>query len=438
MKTSTKHLLYVGLLSTLGFSLSFNPESTKIAKHDSNAIQSFEFASSDDGTKTDPNLNSRIRINLGEYDNKYAGVEVVADLSQERAKANYSILGSRDICDECSGISTVTLNQKDFENFNFLRSELARVAIEQIRKGSDKKSDDNKKLSNSKTNRLESECDGELEDGILICHADELTALADGCDDLERKEKVACYTQVDRYFSKYLQRNLSTALGRHTSSAIYTEAKEVRDDLIAGLPSRFDNSIRAKLLQMSAGGVLQRTQQNYQMAIMTGAQPGFAATQAKMLMMNEMNFQNPYSVGGELRAALNNYINLGDIDNPQALSQMFLQSFYQPLQSFWMQDHKDGFKNGTIDTYIGTHMPTLNDNSGLITVPGLATPGRVMPDGLAGRRSGTATRIDGTGIQSSYGNHTGSTGVPALGAPSVVNRPNQPSAPIQRQPIRRQ
>jgi len=385
MKHSTKIAIASGLLASIAVMTSFNPRSFMKTKNVSEPLVQREFASST------PHFTE---IQLGEFDKSLEGVRVKAALNAARDKAVYNLEG--DICTSCVGIQEVAVDPRDIENIEFLKRILAMKAMELIReknalrKSPTTNSGASARLLTHSNESFKTNCEMEIEDGLLSCQRDEIMDMISKCEDLA-KERATCFKNVDRYFARFFKRNITKGLSAPIGSDLFIEASEIRDDLIRDLPSRFDNTIRSQLISSTSDGVLARLNQNYNMALMTGAAPGFAATQAKAQMANELNFQNRFSVGGQLLQSLLAYAQDSKLTDIYVAQTWFYQSFYNPLMKIWMQDHSKGFST-EFNTHV-TQNSTLIDG-GNREIP-TAVPGLQMPEGLAQRRtSPQATRQD--------------------------------------------
>jgi hypothetical protein len=369
MKHSKKIILSSGLLATIGFITSFSPNSMLIGKH---SLEVRELAS------TSPNFTE---IQLGEFDKSLAGVKMKVALNSERTRAVYNLEG--DICTSCVGIQEVAIAQKDLENIEYLKMVLAKSAMEQIKDKNAKRSQPNATISKLKSDsNMKSSCEMEIEDGLLSCQKDEFLNFVSTCEN--SKEKSTCYRDAERFFNRYLKRSLTKGLSAPLNSDLFIEAAEIRDDFIRDLPARYDNTIRKQLLVSTSEGVLTRLNQNYNMALMTGGNPGYAATLAKTEMAKEINYQNRYSVGGQLLQSLLSYSEDTKSFDRYSAQSAFFTNFYQPLQKLWMQDHSKGLTQ-SLPEMPSFDKDTVGLNEGSMTIPRVA-PGLQMPDGLSQRR----------------------------------------------------
>lgn len=389
MKHSTQFLLSGGLLAAVGLLTSFNPQSIWIAKHDSGLVlNERHFAST-----SLPN-----RIDLGDHAQDLGNFSVSVSWSQDKKRA--SMIVNKDntqgtICTECVAISDFTAANLDLDDVAHLTSILAQHAVNEIRAKNAARTSTTTKATaatpkDKSPDKFESECEMEIEDGLLTCEKDELMAAIELCDGLSVKsERNTCYKKVDRFFTSHLRRSLNKGLGASVQSELYIEASEIRDDLIRDLPSRFDRSIRSQLLTSTADGVRDRLNQNYSLALMTGATPGYAATWAKSQMANEINFQNRFSVGGQLLSSLVEYSEDSKSLDLTSANALFFQTFYNPLQKLWLEDHSKGLELAhpampTQDIYT---TPTVTSTSQVQAQPRVVAPGLQIPDGAAYRRS---------------------------------------------------
>jgi len=386
MKRSTKVIVSSGLLASIGFLTSFNPNSMLIGKNRIDTeLSEREFAS------TTPKFTE---IELGEFDKSLQGVRMKVALNTERNRAVYNLEG--DICTPCVGIQEVAIPEKDIENLEFLKRLLAKSAMEQIKETNAKRRNNSNRFetppSASAPSESQSQCEMELEDGLLNCQKDEFLGRISKCEDT--KEKSTCYREAERFFNRNLRRTLSKGLSSTLSSDLFVEASEIRDDLLTDLPSRFDNSIRRLLIASTSDGVKARLYQTYTMKLMTGGSPGFAATVAKAQMANEINHQNRFSVGGQLFQTLMAYSEDSRSLDSLAAHSLFIQNFYLPLHQLWMQDHSRGLNSQVLPNIISQE----NTFDQIITTPSAdlsptTPPGLQMPEGLAQRRANpTSTR----------------------------------------------
>ena len=294
-------------------------------------------------------------FSLGEFDPSLSQVRLKAAISSEQKKAIYNLEG--DICSNCIGLVEVPIAASELENLEFLKRQLAKSALEQIRA---QKINDSKKTNPSKSTPVNSAlCDQDLEDGKLSCVKDHLLEVSSQCESLKEQSKAGkkqslvegreqkkaaaeCRKQVLQIYRKELRPSLNQALSYPSGSELYNEALETLSDLIRDLPSGFDSSIRKDLLILSQQNALSKTYQNYELSKNLGAAPGYAATLAKQQLAFEMNHYSPMSLGGTLWRALQEYASDSrTMTHHQALVS-YQQLFYQPLFKFWMEDHRNG------------------------------------------------------------------------------------------------
>lgn len=399
-------LIYLGLFATVGFSLSLSPINSNPIAHNSHSP--LEYVSIRQPSSEE--------FDLGEFNTKYKGIRVKSAISKESNKALYHLEGR--ICTDCVGVNEVTLDKGDTNNIDFIKMALAKSAIELLEQKTKANKDFAKTTSNPtpKSNikpkaisNFESLCDDEDKEGLMTCIKEEFLDLVEECENIDidavevtaadkaeretqkkelkklKSQKTICLNNAEKFYSKNLKKLIDQGLRSPVDSTTYLEAVETRDELISDLPERFDNSIRAKLVSSTTNGVLEHAYQNYQMATLMGAKPEQAAAQAKLIMLNEMNYQNPFSAGGLLYNSLLDYSATSSTLSQSQAQTLFSQSFHIPLYNFFNKDHKNGITPlSPLNDIPSGNMPTLSDdpqNSG-------ANPSTSRPQG---QRSSTQT-----------------------------------------------
>jgi hypothetical protein len=188
------------LLLALASNLSFNPETKTIARND--GITSGVYALAIENAPS-------IKINLGDYDEKYKGVEVQAYLTANKDSATFIVkkVGEMNatteasFCAVCVGTSTLALAEIVRNNEDLLKAALAKKAIEDIVAKKKKKSEE-ERIARRKTEDLyESECAEEDEDDIVDlarCQADELEDLVTTCVDKAEDDRVARRDEAEK------------------------------------------------------------------------------------------------------------------------------------------------------------------------------------------------------------------------------------------------
>lgn len=247
MKThiGPKQWLALGLLGTLSFNLSFNPDSQVIAKN-SPLSGSIELASrapnkidpsipekaevkdkdKKKGTKdgltllaqaeteaTEENLlESRaltasasaptpipspsktprsedvLNINLSEYDPNLTGTQVTATFSGNEALYHFTKTEAT-VCSDCvSGIKTVTLSQASLENTQHIKMIIAKAAMEELKKNKSSSPQATKTASTKASDfkaQLKTDCDRDLDEDYLSCLNDEFTEHLEICSAID-------------------------------------------------------------------------------------------------------------------------------------------------------------------------------------------------------------------------------------------------------------
>jgi len=327
-------------------------KNNEAVKNENPATNTDNKASSPDPVRKLPKYTE---FSLGEFDPSLSQVRVKAAISTEQQKAIYNLEG--DICSTCIGLIEVPIAPGELENLEFLKRQLAKSALEQIRA---QKPVDSKKSTKSHPNRLESPlCDQELEDGKLSCLREGLLEMSSQCESLkeqaednkkqnssevreQKKSVTECRRQVLQFYRKEVRPSLSRGLSFPSGSELYNESLETLSDLMRDLPSSFDAAIRKDLLSLSQQSALTKTYQSLELAKSLGATPGYAATLAKQQLAFEMNHYSPMSLGGTLWRSLQEYATDSKTMTSQQALLSYQQLFYQPLFKFWSEDHRNG------------------------------------------------------------------------------------------------
>ena len=489
----SKLFLVPGLLFALGSTLSWNPEITQLARIEKLGY-SFEFASNEPAapevppaTGTAPAAPSAApaaapaapavadaarpvvppaapaaaapaprgarpeqavrfgEIDLGEADPQNVGTRVRYARNQD--KIVYRIEGVG-VCSDCIGVQTTTITGNDLTDLSSLNKAIAQHAIARLREVNPSKPGP-AGPARPNANDVETNCNQDLKDGLIACQTAEVKELLAKCNSMPARataaEKSACFKRVDSFFRKHLAKNMQKGLNAQINSELYIEAKESRDELLADLPSRYDDTVKQQLSAMTTQGVLRRAeaynnvvQAQCQMMMGNGGQtqgnfmpqqqqqfgpgpslPGqgqfgqqqfgqqqfqqqpancatYAANQAKSLMINELQF----TTGPQLRSALLDANVDGD---SMSLQQMYMSTFHNPLMNVWNQNSQNG----------------INWSQAQLT-PGLQTPGLQTP----GVQNNGGPVLPGTYDARNNGNR----GTP--GVPQAYGQPNQYGAPV--------
>lgn len=435
-----KWFLTAGLLLALATSLNLDPEATHIAKNERSS-QAIELASVGAPTAQSPTTTNPAEsaaaspatgatkpkevmldqvvvkgkaeknteqplsygeIELGEFDQSLKGVKVRYALNGSSTVASYNLEGeSTGVCNTCVGIQEMPIKKEDLSQIEFFKRALAKHALENIEKKSARKPQaptTNEKPKGTSID-LATSCDMEIADGLLSCQRDELKALVEKCQTSEGKKDNKCITNAQAFYRKHLQKNLMNGLSSGTNSELFNEAQEVRDDLIAELPSKFDRTIRADLINLTTKGVLSRGERTYNRCLMTGCLPGYAATLAKSQMQSEINPYNRFAVGGRLASALTDYGMSSKSGSPDAMQDVFMSSFYNPVFELVKQNSEKGMRFnliGSTDGFVGEVGP-----NGQPQAPGLQTPNQQpqYPSSPYGRQ-GSRTQVQ---VPGAYG-----------------------------------
>ncbi len=469
----SKLFLVPGLLFALGSTLSWNPEITQLARIEKLG-SSFELASSEPAAPAAPADAARpaapaaataapqtgarpeqaVRfgeIDLGEADPQNVGTRVRYARNQD--KIVYRIEGVG-VCSDCIGVQTTTITGTDLTDLTSLNKAIAKHAIDRLREVNPSRPGPAGSTRPNATD-VETNCNQDLKDGLIACQTDELKALLEKCTSMPARataaEKSACFKRVDSFFRKHLAKNMQRGLNAQINSELYIEARESRDELLADLPSRYDDTVKQQLSAMTTQGVLRRAeaynniiQAQCQMMMGNGVQgqfgqqqfgpqqfgpgpslPGqgqfrqqqfgqqqvqqqpancttYATNQAKSLMINELQF----TTGPQLRNALLEANIDGD---SMSLQQMYMSTFHNPLMNVWNQNSQNGINWSQAQLTPGLQNPGLQ-------TPGLQNHGGpVLPGTYDARNNGSR----GTpGIPQAFGQPN------QYGAPGGVGQPN--------------
>lgn len=452
--------LVSGLLLSLGFSLSWNPENTLIARYETLPLGSVELAS--DGGETIDYVTPRTQreadrtapapvpaapapaarlpeppapaarateltlrqFSLREYDSSLAGVNVrlAIDGTETGGKRTIMYQVEGDICGTCVGIRNLTVSNENLNNMEFLKMTIAQDALQRIKDTNARRKEETAKETAAKKDEFESSCSMDLKDGLIDCQKSELLDLANKCNDLTKAtEKSACVRKAERFFSSKMVNNLRKGLSAMPGSELFEEAVAARDELITDLPSRHDESIRKVLVALTTTGIFNRTQAVYDMAILSGLSPQLAATQAKAVLQSQGN-----QLGGFLRNSLMTYGQ--DSGDAFAMQRLFMTAYQNPLLEFIKKDHANGLSFPNSDLILGGTTGLGNESIPTL-IPGLQ-PAAITPGIFNGRTGGQRT---GPGIPNAFGQPT-PNGLPAAPVETVPNRTTgYPVSPAMRQ-----
>lgn len=362
MKNQSRNLLMLGLIGTLGASISWNPEFMLIARQDyiqSSATQEIMMAS-----ETAP-ANQTGQVDLGQFDKSKAGIKVdytVIDRDGNKS-VRYYLKGVD--CTNCWQVQAPTLSAENFANAELLQRALAENAIAKVDAGKpapgadDKADKDAKKPRRNNKPKVTSECDEDSNADQMSCEREELQAILDNCDEEDttadedtgsrrrdrntsrREQRLsrrdACSKKAQAYYNKFLQKTLGEGLKSGNRSEDYAAALDIRNSLLRELPEKFDATIRKDLVDLSTEGVKKRALDQYNNMIAAGQGEETATLAAKTHLLNETYGQT----GMSLCRALANVDCASAIRDPMRRSvmasnnkyfNMFAQDFESPIK----------------------------------------------------------------------------------------------------------
>lgn len=336
MKPLNMNLLYLGMLTTIGFSLSASLALHPPASASYNQLRHPAAVTASSSAVTSQPERVQITINnqsidaVKEKDGQYKAY--IPDPT-------------------CHGGGSCPLST-ELINSDKTGSELQAFLTEAIQKLVTDKKDARTK---PRATTISHDCDKD----DLLCRTEVLTTEAESCEKIEpaqvavackdKKNKVRCETQqerslkracvqrVNRYFNSQVLRLMRTHLSQDIDSEEANEAEIVRDELLSHLPDTFIE-IRQGLIDATKTGVAARTQKNYADLIAEGKTTTEAAFHAKLKLQNELAL-SPFSTAGRLNGAIDNYSYFSEDQKMfRRAKQAYQQNFYQPLLELWTRD----------------------------------------------------------------------------------------------------
>lgn len=345
-------------------------------------------------TATETQLPELYEFNLKEFDPSLS-VTVKAALNAKGDRVEYNLEG--DICTSCFGITELPIGLPDVRRIEYFKRVLARDAIRRIQENNVRIAQQSKSEPAAEFNENIGVCDMKIDEGKIACEVTELRTLANRCEAvLEDRKKLICKKKVEAHFRTHVLNVINQGLKSESGSTLYDEAIEARDQLIASLPSRYDNSIRRTLTQATAQSLLTRAEGDYNTCILNGCAPDFAARFAKNRLKSELSTTHSSTVAGRLFEALTNYGASSDSANSMGLRLMYNQDFQNPLLDYFNQQ-----KQQSQNAMDGLYMPGMQvDSNGTIVIPGLqsatstSTPALSAPFTETGSAAAVSPRFE--------------------------------------------
>lgn len=338
MKAFNFNLVYIGLLSTIGFSLS---ASLALQDHPQDLSSQQRWPAAVTTTSASPapgDSDERVRVTVD-------GKRIDA-VKEENGKYTAYIPDPTCHNASCPLLPELIATQATgAELQKFLQNAIEKIVADR------KAKIDNKKDAKS----IRTDCDRDdllcrteaLKDEAAACEQSDSKHIADACKQVKNKErcesqqeksqKRACHQRVTRYFNSQVLRLMRTQLSLDVETEEFNEAELIRDELLADLPESFV-TIREGLIDASKTGVAARTQKNYADLIANGESAANASFQAKLQLQEELSI-SPFSTAGRLKGAIDNYAHIAeDRRLVGRVQQSYQRSFYQPLIQIWMRD----------------------------------------------------------------------------------------------------
>ncbi len=375
-------LLFSGLLLSLGFSISWNPEFQQFGSRAITLTSGERALASETGI-----LQS---FDLAKIDPNQKGLKVFYELDAtgDQKRVRYYVEGnSPDTCSDCIGLGLAhsePLKDQNVKNVELLNRMIGEMAISKISRKKVEVKEPIKVISDVKKSALEtvtSACededsvkmtaeekallnyaiaDGSTDlDGRLTCKTEEFQALTDECQEtldgstggLSKQElkdsltaRKACVAKIATYYNKFLKKDLAEGLSAKASAEQNALTATFRDGILRNIPKVLVG-LKNDIVKVSQTGLLDRTKiyyQNRMASKATNETSESIANEAKMKMVTELhgsqnaNFCAAYSgLSAESCMAGNkNPVARAAFASQSSAYNSFNQNFLSPLEKF--------------------------------------------------------------------------------------------------------
>lgn len=320
-----KGLLVLGLVVSLGFSLSWNPEFHQVGSRDLSSITGAStgersvagqpeqlidakalFAKADAGGAQQPTKNTGTEtlhsFDLEKIDSNQKGLKVFYEIDNSSAekKVRYYVEGtSADSCTDCLGLGKAysePLKEQNVQNIELINRIVGEMALSKISRKQEEAPAESKPTKKKAT--VTSECvatetislsaeeraflnmgssDLGEDNSVLECKANEYQALAEECqavfevstEGMETKElkqaaadRRSCSNKLAIYYNKFLRKDLEKGLSSQVSSQQNAQAAQLRDAILSTTPGAL-SKLKADVLKVSQAGLLDRSKAFY-------------------------------------------------------------------------------------------------------------------------------------------------------------------------------
>lgn len=303
---SARSVLMFGLLATLGFSLSWNPEHFTMSRYEiasgDHGSGFIELASRDPAETTPANVPKTAvvqtkadeAIDLGEYSGDFKGAELhIIEKSGDKVRYYVKDKNSKEPVLKAGTwekILEVKFDDKTLGNQNLLKHALAKEALKALKDellpvaSAESKAAPKERFQRKKSApELANVCDKAYDEDQLDCESSEMIKLTEACSSSglafapvkegESKRERAksardhCEKMAKVYYDKYLKKTLQEGLKASKDSSFYEKALETRKELLANLPEKYGDAIRKDILRSSVVGILERSNEVFNAAM---------------------------------------------------------------------------------------------------------------------------------------------------------------------------
>lgn len=440
-----RRLLFAGLFTTLGFSISWNPEFHQFGRNFQ--LLSGERALASEMAVANLSKKELQSFDLSKIDASKKGLTVKYEISQfgKEKKVAYYVEqtegDSSETCSDCLGLNKTyieTFRADNIENVELINRLVGEMAVAKISKN--KAEDKPVKKEEKKKEEITSACEETTDDSLQLsesdkallnmsgantstdfsnafaCKADEYQTLAQGCQEMmeksvtgmskeeiktELKDRRECSLKIVKYYNKFIKKDLAFGLSAKATPDQLAVAQAFRDGILRNTPNAL-TGLKNEVLKVSQAGLLERTKA-YFVSRMNNRQPTDTpqsiATEAKVKMITEMrssssaNFCAAFSGAGADECMM-------AASQPQARAQLassngsfgiFNDTYLTPMEKFASAQGGTEAEFDKLIALIGLSTTDQNPTGGTLD-PNLAAGMPPAPAGYYAARSGIQTR----------------------------------------------